>query len=254
MRKKIAAGNWKMNLNAEQAQGLVSEIMGKFTSQINNEVEVIFGPSALFLHQVQHLAKDHAQFHVAAQNIHQAPKGAYTGDISASMVASLGCSHVIIGHSERREYYSEDNALLAQKLDIALENNLQPIYCLGERLEDREASKTFEVVSKQLSEGCFHLDADQFGKLVIAYEPVWAIGTGKTASPEQAQEVHAYLRGLIAEQFGSSVADATSILYGGSVKPANAEALFACPDIDGGLVGGASLKSDDFCAIIAALG
>lgn len=254
MRKKIAAGNWKMNLNAEQAQGLVSEVMGKFTSEINNQVEVIFGPSALFLHQIQHLAKDHAQFHVAAQNIHQAPKGAYTGDIAASMVASLGCSHVIIGHSERREYYGESNALLAQKLDIALENGLQPIYCLGERLDDREGDNTFAVVSSQLAEACFHLSAEQFGQLVIAYEPVWAIGTGKTASPEQAQEVHAYLRSLIADQYGAEIADNTSILYGGSVKPGNANELFACPDIDGGLVGGASLKSDDFCAIIAALG
>ena len=254
MRKKIAAGNWKMNLTAEQAQGLVSEIMGIFRDEINNDAEVIFGSPAVFLAQVQHLAKDHPQFHVAAQNIHQAEKGAYTGDISAGMICSVGVTHVILGHSERRQYYGEDGALLAEKLNTALAHGLTPIFCLGEVLDDRESGKTFEVVSNQLSEATFGLSAEDFSKLIIAYEPVWAIGTGKTASPEQAQEVHAYLRGMIADKYGAEIAENTSILYGGSVKPANAQALFSCPDIDGGLVGGASLKSADFSEIIKALG
>lgn len=253
MRKQIAAGNWKMNLDAEQAQGLVSEVMGIFQDEINNQAEVIFGAPAIFLATVQHLAKDHPQFHVAAQNIHQEAKGAFTGDISANMVASVGVTHVIIGHSERRQYYGEDNALLEKKLRIALDHGLTPIYCLGEVLSDRESGNTFDVVSQQLSEATFGLNAEDFGKLVIAYEPVWAIGTGKTASPEQAQEVHAYLRGMIRQQFGEGIADNTSILYGGSVKPGNAVELFGCPDIDGGLVGGASMKSADFTAIIKAL-
>ncbi len=254
MRKKIAAGNWKMNLTAEQAQGLVSEVMGIFQDEINNNAEVIFGSPAVFLASVQHLTKDHPQFHTSAQNIHQEEKGAYTGETSASMIRSVGVTHVILGHSERRQYFGEDNALLAQKLRIALDHGLTPIFCLGEVLADREAGNTFSVVADQLSSATFGLSSEDFSKLIIAYEPVWAIGTGKTATPDQAQEVHAYLRGMIKDQYGEEVADGTSILYGGSVKPANAADLFACPDIDGGLVGGASLKSPDFSAIIKALG
>lgn len=253
MRKQIAAGNWKMNLDAAQAQSLVEEIIGSYTSS-QEGVEVIFGAPSIFLAKVQELVKDRSNIHASAQNIHHEPKGAYTGEISASMVASVGASHVIIGHSERRQYFGEDDEVLAQKLRLALDHGLTPIFCLGEVLEQRESGKTYQVVGAQLTNGAFGLSPEDFGKLIIAYEPVWAIGTGKTATPDQAQEVHSYLRSLIQEKYGPAIADGTSILYGGSVKPGNAADLFSCPDIDGGLVGGASLKSQDFSAIIKALG
>lgn len=252
MRQKIAAGNWKMNLDLEDAQGLTSELIGMYRDEVHQDVEMILAPPFVHLHAVGHLTKDHPRFHLAAQNLHQEASGAYTGEVAASMLRSVGCSHVIIGHSERRQYFGEDNALLAQKVRIALDHGLIPIYCFGEVLEERENGQTFEVVARQVREGCFGFSAEEFGQMVLAYEPVWAIGTGKTASPEQAQEVHAYLRGLIRKQYGESVADACAILYGGSVKPGNAAELFAQADIDGGLVGGASLKSADFTAIAKA--
>ncbi|MEL6673881.1 MAG: triose-phosphate isomerase [Bacteroidota bacterium] len=250
MRKKIAAGNWKMNLNAQEAQTLTSELVQMYQDEHSGDVQVILGPAYPFLGLVHHLMKDTPNFHLSSQNIHQEEKGAYTGEISGSMLTSIGASHAIIGHSERRQYFGEDNALLAAKIDKALEHGLVPIYCIGESLAQREAGETLAVNTTQLSEGAFHLDAEAFGKLVIAYEPIWAIGTGVTASPEQAQEVHAAIRQAIAEKYGPAVADNTSILYGGSVKPANAKELFAQADIDGGLVGGASLKSRDFMDII----
>jgi len=243
-----------MNLDAEAAQTLASELRNVYETEINNGIDVILSPPFVLLHSVNHLVKSHPNFHVAGQNLHQAEKGAYTGEIAGSMLKSVGCDFVIVGHSERRQYYGEDNALLEEKLRRALSSDLRPIFCLGESLQDREAERTFDVVKTQLSEATFGLTAEEFGQLVVAYEPVWAIGTGKTATPEQAQEVHAYLRSLIAGQFGDTVADDTTILYGGSVKPANAASLFAQPDIDGGLVGGASLKSRDFSEIIKALG
>ncbi|WNJ18018.1 triose-phosphate isomerase [Pontibacter sp. G13] len=253
MRKKIAAGNWKMNLSAEEAQTLASEVVNMFQDEYTGDAEVIFSPSYPYLSLVHHLVKDNPKVHLAAQNIHQEEKGAYTGEVSAQMLTSIGCSHVLIGHSERRQYFAEDNQLLAKKIDIALKHGLKPVYCIGETLDQREAGETLNVNTTQLSEGAFHLDAEAFGDLVIAYEPVWAIGTGKTASPEQAQEVHKAIRDAIAAKYGAEVADNTTILYGGSVKPANAETLFSQPDIDGGLVGGASLKSRDFTDIIKAL-
>lgn len=254
MRKKIAAGNWKMNMDLEAAQGLTSELLGRYADEVHNGVDVILAPPYINLQAVGHLTKDNPHFHLAGQNVHQAEKGAFTGEISASMLTSVGCSHVIIGHSERRQYFGEDNALLASKVRIALDHGLTPIYCFGEVLEQRESGSTFDVVGSQVKEGCFSLSAEDFGKLVLAYEPVWAIGTGKTASPAQAQEVHAYLRKMIAAQYKQEVADNCSILYGGSVKPANAVELFSQPDIDGGLVGGASMKSADFTEIIKAFG
>jgi len=253
MRKQIAAGNWKMNLSLTEAQKLVSEVVHMYQDEYLGHAEVIFGVPFPYLHAIPHLIKDNENIHLAAQNMHQADKGAYTGETSAQMLQAVGTSHVILGHSERRQYFGEDEALLASKTDKALENGLDVIFCIGESLEQREAEQTLDVVKQQLAGGCFHLSKDDFSKLVIAYEPVWAIGTGKTASPEQAQEVHAYIRQLIADQYDPQTADDTTILYGGSVKPANAADLFAQADIDGGLVGGASLKSRDFVDIIKAL-
>ncbi len=253
MRTLIAAGNWKMNLTAEAAQALASEVVQNFQDEYNGPAEVIMGVPFPYLPLIHHLVKDNPKVHLAAQTIHEADKGAFTGETSAQMLTSVGVTHVIIGHSERRSIYGEGNALLASKTDQALANNLVPIFCIGETLEQREAGQTLAVNAAQLSEGTFHLDADAFSKIIVAYEPVWAIGTGKTASPEQAQEVHAAIRAQISEKYGAEVAENTTILYGGSVKPANAEALFGQADIDGGLVGGASLKSRDFTDIIKAL-
>ncbi|MEM6348907.1 MAG: triose-phosphate isomerase [Bacteroidota bacterium] len=253
MRTLIAAGNWKMNLTAEAAQALASEVVQNFQDEYNGPAEVIMGVPFPYLPLIHHLVKDNPKVHLAAQTIHEADKGAFTGETSAQMLSSVGVTHVIIGHSERRAIYGEGNALLASKTDQALANDLVPIFCIGETLEQREAGQTLAVNAAQLSEGTFHLGADAFSKIIVAYEPVWAIGTGKTASPEQAQEVHAAIRAQISEKYGAEVAENTTILYGGSVKPANAKALFGQADIDGGLVGGASLKSRDFTDIIKAL-
>ena len=189
------------------------------------------------------------QFNVGAQNCSAYDKGAYTGEVSAKMLKSLDVDYCIIGHSERRKYFGETNEILAEKINRVIENNMSPIYCVGEVLEERESGRHFEVVKEQLEKGLFHLDGDAIYDAIIAYEPVWAIGTGKTATPEQAQEIHAYIRGLIAEKYGKEVAENTSILYGGSCKPSNAKELFANPDVDGGLIGGASLKAEDFVNI-----
>lgn len=253
MRNKIAAGNWKMNLNLEQAQSLVSELVNMVTDEYNGKAQVILAPSFPYLSTVQFMIKGNSRFHVAAQNLHQAEGGAYTGEVSATMLTSIGVTHCIVGHSERRQYFGEDNALLAQKIDVCLKHKLTPIYCIGETLDEREAGKVEEVLREQIEKGSFHLSADEFGKLILAYEPVWAIGTGKTASPEQAQEVHAFIRNLISQKYGSTVAENCSILYGGSVGAKNATELFSQADIDGGLVGGASLKSRDFTDIVKAL-
>jgi triosephosphate isomerase len=253
MRKQIAAGNWKMNLTASEAQTLVSEVVNMYKDEYQGDAEVIFAPSYPLLSLVHHQIKDLDNVYLSGQNLHQEESGAYTGEVSASMLVSVGATHCIIGHSERREYFQESNALLARKIDRALQHQLRPIFCIGETLAEREAERTLEVIRSQVQEGAFHLDADQFKRLIVAYEPVWAIGTGVTASPEQAQEVHAFIRSLIADQYSAGLADEISILYGGSVKPGNARELFGQPDIDGGLVGGASLKSRDFVEIIKAL-
>jgi triosephosphate isomerase (TIM) len=250
MRKKIVAGNWKMNLDYNEGLGLFSEITNMVKDEITGHQEAVVCSPFIHLHSLVQLAKGYNKISVGAQNAHQAESGAYTGEVSAKMIKSVGAEYVILGHSERRQYFGENNELLAKKTDTALKNGLKPIFCIGETLDEREADKHFDVIKTQLAEGVFHLDAEHFGLLVIAYEPVWAIGTGKTATAEQAQEIHAFIRKEIAAKYDQSVADSTTILYGGSCNPKNAPELFAQADIDGGLIGGASLKSRDFVDIV----
>lgn len=250
MRQNIVAGNWKMNNTLEEGVVLAKEVNEILKANKPN-CKVVLGVPFIHLAEVVKNV-DTAVVGVAAQNCADKVSGAYTGEISASMVKSTGAEYVILGHSERRAYYGETNAKLKEKTDLVLANGLTPIFCIGEVLEEREAEKHFEVVKTQIEEALFHLSADEFGKIVLAYEPVWAIGTGKTASPEQAQEIHAFIRQTLADKYGAEVADNTSILYGGSCKASNAKELFANPDVDGGLIGGASLKAEDFHGIIAA--
>ncbi|MVZ66105.1 triose-phosphate isomerase [Sphingobacterium sp. DK4209] len=250
MRKNIVAGNWKMNMDFEQGVSLFSEIVNMVKDEVRGEQEVVVCSPFIHLPALAKLSAPVANVAIGAQNIHQAESGAYTGEISASQVKSTGASYVILGHSERRAYFGETDALLAEKVNVALKHDLKPIFCIGETKEERESGAFFDVIKTQLSNGLFHLSAEQFKSVVLAYEPVWAIGTGLTASPEQAQEVHAFIRQTLAAQYGQELADNTSILYGGSANPGNAESLFSQPDIDGGLIGGASLKSRDFLEII----
>ncbi len=252
MRKQIAAANWKMNLTLQQGEQLLDDIIGKPHALKDNQ-EVIFAVPAPYLPMAQQKLRNRENVYVAAQNCHSKKSGAYTGEISVDMLSSLGIQYVLIGHSERREYFNESNAFLAEKINICLENNIQPIFCCGEPLAIREAGTQNEYVAKQLKESLYHLTADQLHKVVIAYEPIWAIGTGKTASTDQAQEMHAFIRKDIAGVYGASTANSISILYGGSVKAANAAEIFSQPDVDGGLVGGAALNADEFVAIINAL-
>ncbi len=245
-RLKIAAGNWKMNKNFGEGLALTQALVAGSEDTGNL---MILGTPYIHLQTVGGLISNSNHIKLAAQNCHQNLKGAYTGEISISMLQSVGVEYVILGHSERRQYFDEGNALLAEKVNTVLEGGLLPIFCCGEALPIREAGTHVEFVAKQLKESLFHLSAEDFSKIVIAYEPIWAIGTGVTASPAQAQEMHQAIRALLAEKYGNEIADATSILYGGSVKPANAKDLFSQPDVDGGLVGGASLKPDDFIAI-----
>jgi triosephosphate isomerase len=247
MRKKIVAGNWKMNLTFEEAEELVGTLAEELDGK-KKKCEVVLCPPSPYLEMASDYA-DESGLHIAAQNVSEFDNGAYTGEVSASMLASMEIEYCIIGHSERRKYFGETNAQLAKKADQLLEAGIYPIFCIGELLEERNANKHFEVVRQQISEGLFHLNKEEFSNVVIAYEPVWAIGTGVTASPEQAQEMHAFIRGLLAEKYGSTLADETTILYGGSCNAKNAAELFAKPDVDGGLIGGASLKSDDFLTI-----
>lgn len=246
-RQQIVAGNWKMNMNFQEGRDLASEIINSIGP---SEVLTLLCPPFVHLNHISMLTNGISNLEIGAQNCHQSDSGAYTGEVSASMIKSVGASFVIIGHSERREYFNEDNALLAEKINTALKNDLRPIFCCGEKLDVREAGNHEELVKAQVEQGLFHLDAIAFSKVVIAYEPVWAIGTGKTASPQQAQEMHHFIRGLVAKKYGESVANSTSILYGGSCKPDNAEEIFSQPDVDGGLIGGASLKATDFIAIV----
>lgn len=250
MRKNIAAGNWKMNLDLEAGKKLASEIVNMVNDEVSNDAEVILIPPFVHLTTVKNLIGSAKKIYLGAQNCHQEKGGAYTGEISLEMLKSVGADYVVIGHSERREYFGEDNALLATKTKAVLDNGLKPIYCCGEKLEVREADKHFDLNKEQIVAGLFGLSKEEILKVVIAYEPVWAIGTGVTASSDQAQEMHKFIRDLIAEQYDQETADRISILYGGSVKPDNAQELFAQPDVDGGLVGGASLKSRDFTDII----
>jgi triosephosphate isomerase len=250
MRKNIVAGNWKMNKTLQEGMALATELNEALKGASLN-CDVVIGTPFIHLAGVA-AAVDTAKVGVAAQNCADKESGAYTGEISASMVKSTGASYVILGHSERRAYYGETAATLKTKVELALKNELTPIFCIGEVLEEREAEKHFEVVKQQIEESLFDLSAEDFGKIVLAYEPVWAIGTGKTASAAQAQEIHAFIRQTLAAKYGQDVADACSILYGGSCNAGNAKELFSNPDVDGGLIGGASLKVADFKAIIDA--
>ncbi|NLA61680.1 MAG: triose-phosphate isomerase [Bacteroidales bacterium] len=250
MRKKIVAGNWKMNKTLQEGVAFSNDLKELLAGKTIN-CEVVVG--APFIH-LSEVAKNFEgiQVHVAAQDCANKESGAYTGEISAAMVASTGANHVILGHSERRAYYHETAELLKEKVELALANKLTPIFCVGEVLEERESGKHFEVVAAQIKDSLFELSKEDFSKLVVAYEPVWAIGTGKTASADQAQEIHAFIRKTIAEKYGQEVADNTSILYGGSCNAGNAKELFSNPDVDGGLIGGASLEADKFLPIIEA--
>ena len=252
MRKNIAAGNWKMNLDLDAGKKLASEVINMTADEVSNDAEVILIPPFVHLTSVKQLAGSAKNIFVGAQNCSNEASGAFTGEISVEMLKSAGVTYVVVGHSERREIFGEDDALLAAKTKAVLEGGLLPIFCCGEKLESREAEHHFAVNKEQIEKGLFGLSKEEILKVVIAYEPVWAIGTGVTASSEQAQEMHAYIRGLIADKYDQETADSISILYGGSVKPGNAEELFSQPDVDGGLVGGASLKSRDFVDIIKA--
>jgi triosephosphate isomerase len=247
MRKNIVAGNWKMNKTLQEGVALATEIANALKNKPLS-CEVILGTPFIHLAAVASIV-DQTGIHVAAQNCADKASGAYTGEVSAAMVKSTAADYVILGHSERREYYHETSDILNRKVALALENGLKPIYCCGEALEVRNANQQNDFVQKQLEETIFNLSAEEFKQIVIAYEPIWAIGTGVTASTAQAQEMLAFIRGLIAEKYGREMADNTSILYGGSCNAANAPELFAQPDIDGGLIGGASLKAADFIAI-----
>ena len=250
MRRKIVAGNWKMNMTFAEADDLVSAILEDIENNgMPDKVEAVVCPPALYLELATDMASG-KQLFVGAQNVNEHEKGAYTGEISAAMLSSVEVDYCIIGHSERRQYFHESDSLLAEKVNILLENNIKPIFCCGELLDDREDDMHMDVVSTQLEDGLFHLDDENISKVVIAYEPVWAIGTGKTATPGQAQEMHAFIRALIAKKYSRETADAAMILYGGSCNPENARELFSQADVDGGLIGGASLKVDDFMAII----
>lgn len=248
MRKKMVAGNWKMNKNLQEGMALATELKNTI---INPTCDVVIGTPFIHLASVAALLKD-SPIQVAAENCADKEKGAYTGEVSAEMVASTGATYCILGHSERRAYYHETYEILKEKVLLALANNLAPIFCIGEVKEERESGVQNDVVKAQLEGSVFNLSKEDFGKIVLAYEPVWAIGTGLTATPQQAQEMHAYIRSLIAAKYGEEVADNTTILYGGSCNAKNAAELFANPDVDGGLIGGASLKAEDFAAIIAA--
>ncbi len=251
MRKKVVAGNWKMNKTLQEGIELAKEVNSKVKAAGTKEVTVIIGTPFIHLSEVNKIV-DPTVVAVAAQNCATEASGAYTGEISAAMVASTGSKYVILGHSERRSYYGETDEILVKKVQRALENNLEIIFCVGEVLAERESGKHFEVVKSQLENGLFNLPADQFAHVIVAYEPVWAIGTGKTATSAQAEEMHAFIRKTIAGKYNQQVADNTSILYGGSCNAKNADELFSQPDVDGGLIGGASLKAEDFSTIIVA--
>ncbi len=248
MRKQIVAGNWKMNNDLSQTEALIDALKGK--SQASN-AEVMVAPTFTNLYHASQ-ALHGTTIEVIAQNMHFAENGAYTGEVSASMLKSIGVKTVILGHSERREYFNETDDLLAKKVDAALANDLRVIFCFGEQLADRKSGNQDAIVEAQLKNALFHLKGEAFKNIVLAYEPVWAIGTGETATPEQAQDMHAFIRKTLAGTYGDDVANDMTILYGGSVKPANAQEIFSKPDVDGGLIGGAALKADDFFAIVNA--
>ena len=252
MRTKIVAGNWKMNKTYKETKALIKELEHSVKDVTLKNTRVIVAPAFVNLQKASKMTKK-SVIEVAAQNMHQAESGAYTGEISAPMLNGIYVKVVILGHSERREYFGETDELLAKKVDTALKNNLEVIFCFGEVLDDRKSGNHFKVVERQIKNALFHLDSEAWSKIILAYEPVWAIGTGETASPEQAQEMHAFIRGLVAERYLSDVAEKVSILYGGSVKPDNANEIFSKADVDGGLIGGAALNAKDFMAIVKAI-
>jgi len=249
MRKKIVAGNWKMNKTFEDGLKLASEVVNMVKDEVTSDAGIVICPPFVELQAISKLLEG-SKVALGAQNCHSKASGAYTGEVSVEMLKSVGVSYVILGHSERREYFNESNEFLAEKVNIALQNGLTPIFCCGETLSQREQGIHLDFVKSQLTESLFHLSEADFLNVVIAYEPIWAIGTGVTATSAQAQEMHAVIRDHIKSKYGEKVAEATTILYGGSCKPDNAKELFACPDVDGGLIGGASLKARDFVDIV----
>ncbi len=251
MRKKIVAGNWKMNMELAEGLKFAEAIDGYFKSK-SSKAEVILCTPFIHLAGVSEMLKN-GKVRLGAQNCASEISGAYTGEVSAPMIKSTGAQYVIVGHSERRSYYHEDDKLLNKKTSMAIASGLKVIFCCGEVQKERESEKHFDVVSRQLAEGLFTLSPGDFKNTVIAYEPVWAIGTGLTATPDQAQEMHKYIRGLVSGKYGKEIAEDLTILYGGSCKPSNAAEIFSKPDVDGGLIGGASLKKEDFIAIVEAI-
>ena len=252
MRRQIAAANWKMNLSFQQAEKLLDDVLAANINLAMHQ-RVIFAVPFPYLIMTRSEVSEDFNYEASAQNCSEKKSGAFTGEVSAEMLHSIHVKYCIIGHSERREYFQESNKMLAEKIDRCLENSIFPIFCCGESLQIRETGKENEFVATQLSESLFHLTTDEMRSMVIAYEPIWAIGTGKTATTQQAQEMHAHLRSVLAGQFGDGLANEIPILYGGSVKANNAKELFSCSDVDGGLVGGASLVAADFIEIIRSL-
>lgn len=252
MRRQIAAANWKMNMTFQQAEKLLDDILRE-KIRLEAHQLVLFAVPFPYLLLTRSEVADETNYYAAAQNCSNKKSGAYTGEVSAEMLRSVGIMYCVVGHSERREYFNESNQVLAEKVDLCLQYNILPVFCCGEPLAIREAGTQNAYVAQQLKESLFHLSAEKIREIIIAYEPIWAIGTGKTATTEQAQEMHAYLRSVLATQYGKEVADNIPILYGGSVKASNAKELFDCPDVDGGLVGGASLVASDFVQIIRSL-
>lgn len=250
MKNKIVAGNWKMNLTFSEAEDLLTEI-GENIDDISEKVEVIVCVPYPYLEMATDIEEE-SNLQVGAQNCSQFEKGAFTGEVSAEILESLNVGLCIVGHSERRKYFNETNDILSQKVKLLLKNDIVPIFCVGETIEDRTSENHFSVIEKQMNESLFDLSSESFESIIIAYEPVWAIGTGVTATAEQAQEMHEFIRNLIAKRYNQQVAEECFILYGGSCNPSNAELLFSLKDVDGGLIGGASLKSDEFLKIIEA--
>tara|TARA_B100001113_G_scaffold69221_1_gene53576 strand:- start:2922 stop:3677 length:756 start_codon:yes stop_codon:yes gene_type:complete len=251
MRKKIVAGNWKMNLDKSSSEHLVKEILE--STQEKKDIQIVLSPPFIYLEQVVKDCVSRPDVLIAAQNCSAYDNGAFTGEVSTNMLKSIGVDYVIIGHSERRQFFSESNDVLMNKISLSLSNNLKVIFCCGEDINQREKDLHFEIIEDQLKSTVFKLSANDFSKIVIAYEPIWAIGTGKTATSDQAQEMHGFIRSLITNNYNKDISDNTTILYGGSCKPSNAKAIFSEDDIDGGLIGGASLKSADFTSIISSI-
>jgi triosephosphate isomerase len=252
MRKQIAAANWKMNLTYQQGEKLLDDVLGANIKLANHQLVIFAVPYPYLLMTRSEVEEEH-NYEAAAQNCYHKKSGAYTGEVSVEMLRSIGINYCIVGHSERREYFRETNEVLAEKVNLCLENSISPIFCCGESLAIRESGNQDEYVTQQLKESLFHLPAEEMTNVIIAYEPIWAIGTGKTATTAQAQEMHAHLRSVLAGQYGQELASEISLLYGGSVKANNAKELFGCPDVDGGLVGGASLVATEFLEIIGGL-